>query len=226
MRHSSERSPAGQGGANINSRRRHFNAALLGVAVVVSACGGKGEPSPVDKVLIKLGVKPPPDAGPPDAGPPPPPPPPVSTAPDALLVDIPAPPAFLSLSLGDASQTLRERRPNAKVSELTPRVLTEALPDESPFAYATYLLTRDGRDVVETIALTLRPEYTHPGHWDAMVKQINARLGAGKAFDEAPYAGLRWVAVGHRIDLRRDKGLGDEAELVFDLRGGREVEMP
>jgi hypothetical protein len=59
-----------------------------------------------------------------------------------------------------------------------------------------------------------------------MVKQINARLGAGKAFDEAPYAGLRWVAVGHRIDLRRDKGIGDEAELVFDLRGGREVEMP
>ncbi len=217
MRHRTDLEAAHRGGANIVVALRLFNAAVLAFGFAGAACS---------KDVVT------PDGGVADGGVPgsavtsKTPPPSVPASPAEVLRDAESPPAWLGVALGDPGSVLRARRPNVRPSALTPRILTEPLADELPFLYATYQLTREAPERVETIALTLRPAYAHPTHFDALARRIDARLGAGKPFDEAPFAGLRWAAVGYRIDLRRDRGLADAPELVFDLRGGREVEVP
>jgi hypothetical protein len=217
MRHRTDLEAAHRGGANIVVAFRLFNAAVLAVAFAGAACN-KDAVTP-DGGVSDGGV---PGSAAPNIGPPPA----VPAPPAEVLQEAGSPPAWLGVAPGDPAAVLRARRPNARPSSLTPRILTEALADALPFLYATYQLTREAPERVETVALTLRPAYAHPAHFDALARRIDARLGAGKPFDEAPYGGLRWQAVGYRIDLRRDRGLGDSPELVFDLRGGREVEVP
>jgi hypothetical protein len=217
MRHRTDLEAAQRGGANIVVALRLFNAAVLAVGFAGAACN-KDVVTP-DGGLADAGV---PGSAAPSIGPPPA----VPVPPVEVLQSAVSPPAWLGVAPGDPGAVLRARRPNARPSALTPRLWTEALADELPFLYATFQLTREAPERVETIALALRPAYGHPAHFDVLARRIDARLGAGKPFDEAPYVGLRWRAVNYRIDLRRDRGLADAPELLFDLRGGREVEVP
>lgn len=169
-----------------------------------------------------------PDAGPKDAAPKPVPVPPVETPPSDLLAGVPELPGQLGLRLGDTVAALRAARPEATVDPLTPAIFTEDLKLEGPFSLGTYLLGRTGPNAgkVETIILTLQPEYRHPEHWQALEKAIADKFGAGRPTEHTGFKGLEWALPGQRIELRRDTRRDDEPELVFDLRGGREIELP
>lgn len=150
------------------------------------------------------------------------------TPPWDLLAPIPEVPGQLGVRPGDTLETLKAARPKAQVDPLTPALWSEHLPEEGPFDQATYLLTRDGTNPpkVETVILTLRPGYGHPEHWKAIEAAIADKLGAGKAVSHEGFKGLEWSVPGRRIEMRLDTRRDDEPELVFDLRGGREIEMP
>ncbi len=169
------------------------------------------------------------DAGPKDAAVKLLPTPLLPTPPWDLVASIPdALPGQLGVRPGDTLAALQAARPKAQVDPLTPALWSEHLPEDGPFNQATYLLTRDATNPpkVETLILTLRPGYAHPEHWKAIEQAIADKLGAGKAVEHEGFKGLEWAVPGQRIEMRLDTRRDDEPELVFDLRGGREIEMP
>lgn len=200
-----------RGRGKIRPVRRVFNAALALLLLLPAACK-KGEEAT--------------DAGPKDAAKPAPPPPSVPASAEAFLGPLPELPLDLGLHLGDPAEAVRKARPQAEPSPLTPALLIEDLPADGPFRMATYLLTRPAADKLETLILTLRPEYGHAVHFQAMQAAIEAKLGKGKAVEHEGFTGLEWALPGQRLELRRDTRRADEPELVFDLRGARQIEMP
>ena len=197
---------------------RHFNASLgvlIAVCALPPACSQKPETAASD-------------AGPKPVASKPLPTPSVELSANELLVGIPELPGHLGIRLGDSLSTLRAARPEARVDPLTTAIWSEDLAFDTPFAVGTYLLGRQPKtlDTVETIILTLKPEYGHPEHFKSLEKAIADKLGKGRPTEHAGFRGLDWAVPGRRIELRQDTRRDNEPELVFDSRGGREIEMP
>jgi hypothetical protein len=168
------------------------------------------------------------DAGPKDAAVKPVPAPMLPTPPWDLVEGMPEVPGQLGVRPGDTLEALKKARPKALVDTLTPALWSESLPAGGPVGHVTYLLTRDATNPpkVETLILALRPGYAHPEHWKAIEHAIADKLGAGKAVSHEGFEGLEWSVPGQRIEMRVDTRRDNEPELVFDLRGARQIEMP
>lgn len=198
---------------------RLFNASLTMLIVLCGlppACSKKTDP-----VVPDAGTKAPPQK-------PAPPPPPVELAPEEVLTGIPELPGQLGVHLGDSLAALRAARPEARADPLTPAIWSEDLAIDTAFALGTYLFGREApnRDKLETIILTLKAEYAHPDRWRSLERTITNKLGQGRPTEHSGFKGLEWALPGRRLELRQDTRRDNEPELVFDLRGGREIEMP
>lgn len=195
---------------------RRFNASLAAGALLCAFAGGgckKGEEA------ADAGAKAPPTRAVP--------PPAVDVPPAQVVQDLPSLPAMLGVKPGDTLAALKAARPRVSEDPLTPAILFERLDDDGPFVEATYLLTRDGGPPrVQTIVLELQSAYAHAQHFGALERSIADKVGAGKPVAHEGFTGLEWAVPGHRIELRRDTRRDDAPELVFDLRGAREIEMP
>jgi hypothetical protein len=135
------------------------------------------------------------------------------------------PPAF-PVDLGAAPGALARARPRATVDELTPAVWHEELQEDAPCRRVTYLFTRPTPDRLETMICALRPEYAHPAHFKAIEAAISDLLGKPEATAVEGFDGQTWRVPGYRLELRRDTRQAGEPELLIDLRGAREIEMP
>ena len=197
----------------ILARGSLFNAAL-GLALLLPQSACKNTPEVAD-------------GGAPDAARPAlPPPPSVALAPASVMAGLPHVPAIVGIKPGDTLEHLRKTRPKARPSDLTPALYLEDLPPDGPFRIATYVLTRDGSNRVESVLITLSPDYAHPTHVKALADSLTERLGQGEAVKHEGYEGWQWALPDYRIELRQDTRNAGEVDLVFDLRGARKIEMP
>ncbi len=153
------------------------------------------------------------------------PPPPLTYPIDVVIGRLPNAPLAVPVLPGASVAELTRLRPGAHPTSLTDRIWVEAI-SEGPVRAAVFMLTRDGTQRVESITLSLRPEFGHPTHFDAMKAGIEARLGPSKPLSADGYLGMTWAVPGHRIELRRDQKQADEPQLFFHFKGGREVEIP
>jgi hypothetical protein len=214
--------------ARIGPRGWLCNAALVATAALAGC--GEDPPAPladggdaaVSAAASLPGGKPPlpSEAKVADAGPPAPP---IPVEPLPLLTRLPDPPSIAAVAPGAPGAELRRQRPGLRPSVYTPRILQERLPPDDAFERVAYELGPDDR--VVAILLTFAPPYRHPDRWQEVLKAAEARLGAGIGFNEAPYTGTRWSVPGWRVDLRRD-GPAGEVQLLFHLRGGRDLGLP
>lgn len=135
------------------------------------------------------------------------------------------PPAF-PVDLGLGPDALRRERPRAAVDDMTPAIWHEELREDAPCRRLTYLFGRPSADRLETQICTLRPEYGHPTHFKRLEAAISEYLGKPAATSLDGFEGQSWRVPGYRLELRRDTRRGGEPELLIDLRGAREIEMP
>ncbi len=206
---------ARHGAGRIGAGRRLFNAALA------SALLGSVGPAACKKHNDTV------DAGPKDAGKPKEPPAPEAPmAPDVLVAAMPRPPSTLGVALGDGLEALKKARPTATPDETSPAIYVEELPPDGPFHVATYLLTRTNPPHVQSIVLTLAEPYRHSAHFAALQASIEEKLGKGVPAAHSGYKGFSWAVSGSHVELRQDTASENDTELVFDERGGREIEMP
>lgn len=184
------------------------NAALC--AALASACH---EETPV--APVRDAARPPASAAPATEAPP------VLPRPIRTLFEALPDPPMPALAPGATASDVRRTHPDARASTYTDRILQVRLTGD-PFDRVSYQLGAAG-DQVEAVLLTFA-EGWRP-HRAALEQAIAARLGEGKAFQEAPFDGTRWVVPGRRVDLRVDTAVG-ELQLLFHPRGGRDLGIP
>ena len=159
-------------------------------------------------------------------------------SPAKVMASLPAPPAPAGARPGDPLSALRDRQPELSTSPLSSRLLHQR-PQDGPFREIIYLLEPDpAPDAdpsapepapppmrVKAVQLTFAHPYTSTTSWRRLQSEAQARLGEGELQDNPPYRARIWSVEGYRIELRRDSVTGD-GELLFHVRGARELDLP